>query len=191
MRVCGDAYLIVEAVFLEFLASSLRSGRRFFFFFSRAKGEIFEDALTRGEKQRWKIASRTLCKKLTGACHANKFPDDLPNDEGADNDWMLSVLVTSCFRQKSEEISNSLEEHTIICFFVFACLLVCLFTARDCQHRIVVFFWFLLLLLVRVYFSCCARLGHHIHRLQIMEIFWQTDILSSCLFLIYYTSCNH
>ena len=123
MRVCGDAYLIVEAVFLEFLASSLRSGRRFFFF-SRAKGEIFEDALTRGEKQRWKIASRTLCKKLTGACHANKFPDDLPNDEGADNNWMLSVLVTSCFRQKSEEISNSLEEHTIICFFVFACLSV-------------------------------------------------------------------
>ena len=139
IRVCGDAYLIVEAVFLEFLASSLRSGRRFFF--SRAKGEIFEDALTRVEKQRWKIACspRTLCKKLTGACHASKFPDDLPSYEGADNNWMLSVLVTSCFRQKSEEISNSLEEHTRICFF-FLFLLVCLFTARDGQHRIVVFF---------------------------------------------------
>ena len=38
---------------------------------------------------------------------------------------MRSVLVTSRFWQKSEEISNSLEEHTRICFFCFCfCLFV-------------------------------------------------------------------
>ena len=74
IKVCGDVYLIVEVVFLGFPVTCL-AGAVYF----REQGRKAEVEIA--------CSPRTLYKKLTGSCYASKFPDDLPSDEGADNNW--------------------------------------------------------------------------------------------------------